>query len=307
MDPLSTVLALLRPTTFLTAALDAGGDWAIRFETPPATIKCYAVTHGTCWFSIAGLGAPPGRRATGDCFVIASACAFTLASDTRLTPLPARDVLGGAGNGGLVTVNGGGRTTFAGARFDMEDRRANALLDALPPVIHLQAAPDQAALRWSIERLMVELCENRPGASLAAHHLAHLMLLQALRLHVVRQADARVGWFHALGDPRLGPVIGAIHADPARRWTLGELAAAAGMSRSIFAQRFRRKVGQTPIGYLTRWRILLAADRLASGREPIARVAQASGYASENAFSTAFKRIMGCSPGRYGRPVGAAT
>ncbi len=247
MDPLSSVLALLRPTSFLSAALDVGDAWALGFETPPATIKCYAITHGTCWFSITGLGEPPRRLAVGDCFVIARACAFTLASDIRLTPLPARDVLGGARNGGLVTVNGGGNAGFAGTRFDMGDRRAIALLDALPPVIHLQAAPDQAALRWSIERLMVELRENRPGASLATHHLAHMMLLQALRLHLARQVEEQVGWFHALADPRLGPVMEAMHADPARRWTLSELAAA-GMSRSVFAQRFRRKVGQTPIG-----------------------------------------------------------
>ena len=110
-----------------------------------------------------------------------------------------------------------------------------------------------------------------------------------------------MGWFFALVDSGLSTAIGAMHADPARRWTLGELAAQAGMSRSIFAQRFRERVGETPIAYLTRWRMMLAGKRLATGRDPLARTARALGYESENAFNTAFKRVMGCSPRRWGR------
>ena len=92
-----------------------------------------------------------------------------------------------------------------------------------------------------------------------------------------------------------------MHADPAHRWTLGELASQAGMSRSIFAQRFREKVGGTPIAYLTRWRMMLAGDRLATCREPLTQTARSFGYESENAFNTAFKRVMGCSARRYAR------
>ena len=150
--------------------------------------------------------------------------------------------------------------------------------------------------------------DSRPGASLAANHLAHLMLLQVLRLYLSRQAGGQVGWFYALADPHLNKVIEAMHADPAHRWTLNELASRAGMSRSIFAQRFREKVGETPIAYLTRWRMMLAAERLACGREPLAKIARSFGYESENAFNTAFSRMMGCSPRRYARAeAGAST
>nr|WP_225737344.1 helix-turn-helix transcriptional regulator [Dyella acidiphila] len=92
-----------------------------------------------------------------------------------------------------------------------------------------------------------------------------------------------------------------MHADPARRWTLHELATQAGMSRSIFAQRFRDKVGEAPIAYLTHWRMRLAAERLMTGEDTLAHIAQSFGYESENAFNTAFKRVMGCSPRRYAR------
>lgn len=300
MDPLSDVLALLKPQSYLTASLDLGGAWAIRFDNRVGTIKCYAVTDGACWLRVDGVDEPV-RLAAGDCFMLPSGRSFTLASDLALTPVSAGDVLSGAQHGAMIVHGGGGGTILAGNRFEVNGRKAEALLGALPPVVHLHAAEDQAALRWSIERLMTEMREGRPGALLAAHHLAHLMLLQALRLYLSRRAGGQVGWFYALADPDLSAAIGAMHTDPAHRWTLGELASRAGMSRSIFAQRFRERVGETPIAYLTRWRMMLAAERLACGRDPLAKIAQSLGYESENAFNTAFKRVMGCSPRRHAR------
>ncbi len=300
MDPLSDVLALLKPQSYLTAGLNAGGAWSVRFENRAGTIKCYAVTDGACWLKVDGLD-DKVRLAAGDCFMLPSGRSFTLASDLALPPAAAYDVLGRARHGSVVVHNGGGDAMFVGTRFEVNGHKAEALLGSLPPVILLQAVEDQVALRWSIERMMVEMREGRPGASLATHHLAHLMLLQALRLYLSRQAGDQVGWFYALADPKLSVAIEAMHTDPAHRWTLGELASRAGMSRSIFAQRFRERVGETPIVYLTRWRMMLAAERLASGRDPLAQTARSLGYESENAFNTAFKRVMGCSPRRYTR------
>jgi AraC-like DNA-binding protein len=110
-----------------------------------------------------------------------------------------------------------------------------------------------------------------------------------------------VGWLFALADKQMGAAIGAIHADPARRWSLSELAAHAGMSRSSFALKFKQTVGSAPMDYLTRWRMLLAGDRLAHSGDPISVIALSLGYESESAFSTAFKRVMGQAPRRYGR------
>jgi len=300
MDPLSDVLALLKPQSYMTSGFDAGGDWAVRFANQAGCIKCYAVTSGACWLKVDGIDNPV-RLTAGDCFVLPSGRSFILASDLRLPPVAAHDVFAGARHGGVVVHRGGGGMFLTGTRFEVDGRKAQALLGALPPIIHLEAAEDQATLRWSIERMMVELRESKPGASLAAHHLAHMMLLQALRLYLSRQAGDQVGWFYALADPQLSAAIGAMHADPAHRWTLGELANQAGTSRSIFAQRFREKVGETPIAYLTRWRMMLAGDRLATSREPLTQTARSFGYESENAFNTAFKRVMGCSARRYAR------
>ena len=97
----------------------------------------------------------------------------------------------------------------------------------------------------------------------------------------------------------MAAAIGAVHADPGARWTLKALAEKAGMSRSSFAQKFKAAVGSSPMDYVTRWRMLLAGDRLANGTEPVSVIALSLGYDSESAFSTAFKRVMGCSPRRY--------
>lgn len=305
MDPLSDVLALLKPESYLTAGVDAGGDWAIRFDNRVGTIKCYAVTSGACWLQVDGVSNGVHLGA-GDCFMLPNGRSFVVASDLSRLPDPAYKVLAHAPLGGVIVHNGGGDVMLAGARFEVNGRNAEALFGTLPPVVYLQAAEDQATLRWSIERMMAEMHDSKPGASLAAHHLAHLMLLQVLRLYlsqqkVSQQKGEQVGWFYALADPQLNKAIEAMHTDPAHRWTLNDLATRAGMSRSIFAQRFRERVGETPITYLTRWRMMLAAERLTGGRDSMAKVARSSGYESENAFNTAFRRVMGCSPRRYAR------
>jgi AraC-like DNA-binding protein len=122
-----------------------------------------------------------------------------------------------------------------------------------------------------------------------------------LRLHLAEESHSGVGWFYALADKRLSVAMGAMHGDPAQRWTLQELAERAGMSRSSFAMKFKDAVGETPMEYLTRWRMLLAADRLENSGEPISVIALSLGYESESAFSTAFKRVMGCSPRQLSR------
>jgi AraC-like DNA-binding protein len=125
------------------------------------------------------------------------------------------------------------------------------------------------------------------------------MLVQALRTFLSTCGQSGVGWFFALSDKHIGLAIGAMHADPATRWTLENLAGRAGMSRSVFARRLKELVGTPPLDYLTRWRMLVASERLPHSDINIASVANAVGYESESAFSTAFKRTMDCSPREY--------
>jgi AraC-like DNA-binding protein len=130
-----------------------------------------------------------------------------------------------------------------------------------------------------------------------------MMLVQALRLHLGEGLKGGVGWLFALADKQMSAAINAMHGDPAQRWTLQDLAERAGMSRSTFALKFKERVGASPMDYLTRWRMLLAGDKLSNSNDPISVIARSLGYESESAFSTAFKRVMGCSPRQHRNPA----
>jgi AraC-like DNA-binding protein len=122
-----------------------------------------------------------------------------------------------------------------------------------------------------------------------------------LRLHLSNRRHDEVGWLFALADKRMQAAINAMHECPGRRWTLQAMAERAAMSRTTFALKFKGVVGLSPMDYLTRWRMMLAADRLTNSRDSISEIGLALGYESEKSFSTAFKRVMNCSPRRYGR------
>ncbi len=299
MDPLSEVLSLLRTRSYVSSGFDAGGDWSLHFQLRNDIIKCYAVEAGGCWLAVEGIAEPVWLEA-GDCFVLPSGRPFRLTSDMSLHPADAKTAFPPAEPGGVVTVNGGGDLFLVGSRFTVAGHHAGLLLKMMPPIVHIRKKADQAALRWCVARMREELRDAQPGGALIAQHLAHMMLIQALRLHLTEGVHD-VGWFAALTDRRLCAAISAIHADPARRWTLQELATEAGMSRSVFAQRFRETAGETAMDYLTRWRMLLAGEQLENSGQPISVIAPAIGYDSESAFTTAFKRVMGCTPRDYGR------
>ncbi|WP_061933722.1 AraC family transcriptional regulator [Aureimonas sp. AU22] len=293
-DPLSEVLSLLKPQSSVSAGFEAGGDWAVRFEDPMARIKCYAVTRGSCWLSVDGL-TEPVRIEAGECFVLPRGRPFRLGSDLVTIPVDADTIFPPRVAGDVVTLNGGGSFALVGSRFAIEGRLASLVLDGLPALVHVSGATDRAVLLWLVEQMRREVRDRKAGGALVAQHLAHMMLVQALRLHLDDAATSGTGWYFALGDPQLAAAIEALHADPARRWTLRDLGRIAGMSRSAFALAFRKRVGETPIGYLQRWRMLLAAERLKQGAA-VSAIASGLGYESESAFSNAFKRTMGCTP-----------
>jgi AraC-like DNA-binding protein len=202
--------------------------------------------------------------------------------------------------GAIATYNGGGDCIGLGGYFGLSGD-ASILLGLLPPIVHLSKESDRMAMRWSLERMMEELRDPQPGGSLVAQQLAYTMLVQALRLYLAERANKSVGWLYALADPQMSKAMSCIHGEPARRWTLQDLAECAGMSRSGFALRFKDVVGTPPMEYLTHWRMLLAADKLTNSEDSLAEIAASIGYESESTFSIAFKRTMGCPPRHYSR------
>ena len=303
MDPLSDVLALLEPRSYRVGGFEAGGDWSIRFGAYDDGIKCYAVTAGRCWIAVEGAGAPVLLE-EGDCFLLPHGRPFQIASDPSLPADDWRQFFVGSPEGAVVKLNGCGGVTVLGSHFKFAGPHAEMLLGLLPPIVHLQSEPDRVTLRWAFDRMRQELAFAQPGSVLIAQHLANMIFVEALRLHLGEGKG--VGWLSALSNRWVGAAIAAIHREPARRWTVESLAVDVGMSRSSLAARFKQFVGEGPIEYLTRWRMLLAGRRLSRG-DTVGTVARAFGYESESAFSTAYKRVMGSPPRRHSRLAAVET
>ena len=297
-DPLEDVLALVGTSSRLSAGLVAGGDWAVSFTAAPA-VKFNAVRRGNCLLLA---GDQVYALAPGDCFLLTRPIDFVLASDLALPTIPAGIIFAGAEAGieaGVARAGQGDDVYLIGGRFDFGERAGELLLDALPPVVHVPgASPAAGAMRWALDQIETELRDRPPASTLLTEHLALVMLIHALRLHLAA-ATAESGWMAGLSDPIAGPALRAMHAEPAYAWTVADLAAVATVSRSALAARFKRVVGQAPLDYLTRWRIELAAARLRRGDDTVALIAREVGYGSESALSNAFKRITGTSPRAY--------
>jgi AraC-like DNA-binding protein len=144
--------------------------------------------------------------------------------------------------------------------------------------------------------LAAETRDPQPGGEAIITRLADVLVIQAIRGWIAADPAAQTGWLGALRDPHLGQALALIHRDPAREWTVAALAAELAMSRSAFAARFSELVGVPAMQYVTDWRMQLARNRLRDGAS-VAEVAGELGYRSEAAFSRAFKRVMGMSPG----------
>jgi AraC-like DNA-binding protein len=226
---------------------------------------------------------------------------FRLATDLALEPMAYTEAFARLGLRSEAPGVTAGARFIAGGHFALTGGHAEMILQSLPPIVHIRGESARAAMRWSLERMREELSDPQPGGSLIAQQLAYMMLIQALRLHLADAASAGRGWLSALADKQMSIAIASMHSDPGTPWTLQSLAERVGMSRSVFALRFRETVGATPMEYLARWRMLLAADRLKNSSDGLSAIAQSLGYESESAFGKAFRRVMGCSPRQYTR------
>ena len=299
MDPLSEVLSLLKLQTYVSGGFGVEAGTGLEFSRHKG-IKCYAVISNSCWVAIDGV--PDAvRLEAGDCFILPRGLPFCVATDlsgprARFVPELADQTPGDA-----LDYEGTGRAFLLGGHFLLTGSHFEALLRSLPPIVHIPRVAESKVMRWSLECLGEELRDPQPGGSLIAQHLAYIMLVQAIRLHLQQQVGKGIGWIFALSDPQMRTAVACMHDSPGHSWTLQELASRVGMSRTVFAQRFKSRVGMTPMEYLTRWRMLLAGDRLVSSNEPISQISSSIGYETDSAFGKAFRKFWGCSPREHRR------
>ncbi len=186
-----------------------------------------------------------------------------------------------------------------GGRVELNATGRDLLLQALPPLAHVGAADAVGPqVRGHVQRLFSEMAAGRVGADFAIRQYGQLLVLDVLR-GFMQNPDVPPGWLKILADEHLRPAVALIHEQPAKSWSLDDLARAASMSRTTFAQRFRTVAGTPPLSYLIDWRMLLAQRALRSGDSRVGSLALDLGYSSESAFSSAFKRHVGESPLAY--------
>lgn len=295
-DPFSDVLALADARSVVSGGFTAGGRWAIRFPVPDK-IKFFGVVRGTCWLRVPGAKAPVALEA-GDVF-LPWQVSYLLASDLKAPQLDARDVFPPGGST-FAKLGDGESFLILGGHVRVDAVGGAVLGEALPPLIHVRAGSRNASVvQWILEQLAGERSTPRPGASIASAQLAQLMFLHLLRAQLEAAGPLKTGWLRAAGDKRLAPALRLMHAEPARSWHLAELAKAAAMSRTTFAEHFRAVAGVAPLAYLTQWRMRLAQRALREEEPPVSVLAHELGYSSESAFSNAFKREVGIAPKHY--------
>ncbi len=301
-DPLSDVLDLLRPHDCVAAGLDAGGDWSLRYA-PHAGLKCIGILKGGCWLAIDSQREPIWLG-EGDCVMLPHGKAFVLSARGARLGDAAETVHSAPAHGDTAVLGGGGDFFMTGARFLLSGLASEMLMATLPDIIVIRPlADDRSAssetVRWAVTRIAAELRLRRPGSASSIQHLSHILFIELMRCHLEYEQEGQIGWTAALADPFLRRALTAMHRDLSNPWTVATLAKEAGLSRTAFAIRFARRVGQTPMNYMTMWRMLWAARRLDRDGTTVAEVAAEVGYASESAFTAAFKRTLGTTPRRF--------
>lgn len=279
-----------------------GPDDCRPFMAPPAHLIAYHhVVEGRLLLSVEG--ETPLAATAGHLVVLPRNDAHVLGSDLNVAPASADDLIEPPGEDGLARIRfgGGGPRTRILCGFLGSDECNAPLLSALPSVLNLDLK-DTLAGPWiegSMRYAARELASGGDGAPASLALLAELLLAEAIREYAKAQPPDRKGWLSGIRDPHVGRALALIHGRPTHPWTLEDLSREVGLSRSVLTDRFARFIGISPMRYLQRRRLDLAAAKLRNGRQSIARVAYESGYDSEAAFSRAFKRERATSPGAY--------
>lgn len=295
VDPLSEIIALLRPRAVFTKGISGAGRWGVRyadFGHPSFAV----VVEGSCRLAVDGQAELVLEA--GDFVLLPRTPGFTMSGFEPVVP-QRLDPHAAAITGEEVRhgrQDGPPSVRILGGYFVFGNEDSGLLVSLLPGQVHVRGVERLSAM---VRFLIDEAGRQLPGRDLVLIRLVEILLVEALRL--TQTSDAPAGLLRGLGDARLAQAIRRMHAEPARAWTMAQLAGEAALSRSAFFDRFTRNVGMPPMEYLLAWRMALAKDLLGRRQIDIAEVAERVGYGSASTFSTAFSRHVGQPPGRFAK------
>jgi len=331
MDVLSDVLRVVRLTSAVFFTAKFSSPWAI--ESPPAEqlarflnlrAECIALFHvvveGGCWVAVEGY--KPFRIESPDVIIFPHGDPHIMSSHVGTRSQPIGALLPAKSSTELpnLAYGGGGETSRFVCGYLHCDQRFNPLIGALPKMIRVsspnKSRPDINGVEsartgelvlveadgWlgnTLHHTIEEASTMHPGSSAMLVRLTELLYVEVLRRYMQQLGVGQTGWLAGVQDAEVGRALRLLHAQPEREWTIEELAREVGVSRSGLAQRFTELTGESPMRYLTGWRIQLAKNLMLQLALPIAEVADRVGYESEAAFNRAFKRNVGVPPATW--------
>jgi len=314
VDPISDIFRTMRITAFGQHRLEATAPWGLIQEkqteekaTPsakrnsPTDLAHFTMlSRGNCWLSVEGIPDPIPLTG-GDCFLLARDTSIVMRDSPRTRPRSTFREIAAKANSHVAHYGGGGApTTIVCGSFSFDRASLKPITQLLPSFILIKADQTHTlALHNTMQALASEMAEQAPGSGVVATRLAEVLFIQILRAHIASGPERNKGWLRAVFDPQIGTALRAVHDSVNTPWTVESLAEAAGMSRSAFAARFKELLGQTPLEYVTGWRMQKAMQLLEQRDKKLIDVARLVGYESDAAFSKAFKRVVGANTGEY--------
>jgi AraC-like DNA-binding protein len=299
VDPLSVALRGIQMSGSLIARAELSAPWGLGLERFNAAVF-HVVLSGAAW-----LRTEDGRKirlSAGDVAVLMRGERHELMSEPGVPITSFADLVEHCVPGRFPSIGiagGGDRAAMLCGFFKFERQTSHPLLRALPDLIHVNTSSGQGMIEGLVAMADAESALPRPGSGALTDLLCGLLLVQVLRAQLAVDSLAAAPWIHGLEDARVGTALELIHDSPQGDWTVARLASAVAMSRSNFAQRFALCVGESPMRYLARCRILRAARLLDAERLSVTEAMHSVGYQSESSFTKAFQRLLGCTPAAY--------
>lgn len=301
MDALSGVLESAKLKAAVYPKLHFSSSWGIEIEQDSRS-QYWRLLKGTCYVRV------PGEKVikmnVGDFVFIPHGSTHRISGKPNTTCVPASQFGKALLSGKPLFQGNDEETILMGGHFEFTPSVQHPFIKSLPKVIHLNNTTKELNLWLQQAALLMneEISGEKIGSKLILGRLVDILFVLIIRAYL-EQADIKGGFLMALKDNRISNSLKSMHESPEKDWTLNQLAMTAGMSRSLYCREFKRLVGETPLGYLTNWRIIKSKEFLLGNKENISEVAAKVGYQSEAAFNRLFKAKVGETPASYRRRI----
>jgi AraC-like DNA-binding protein len=297
MDALSEILEITKHRSIVYDKIAFSAPWGIELPDDDNS-QFWRLIKGNCWVTVPG--EPTIEMKEGDMILVPNGSAHWIADNLASKRVTQSEFLKARNNGNHLFSGTGNQTIMIGGHFSFENRPRHPFIRDLPKVIHINNLNSDINiwLKMTCDLIFNELNQEQPGSRTMINRLADAVFIHIIRAYLKQSPDSD-GFLLALKDERISSVLKMMQYAPEKNWTIDQLSKHAGMSRSSFCSTFKKLVGETPLEYLTNWRMMKAKEILMQGNEKISEVALRVGYQSEAAFSRIFKSKVNLSPSAF--------